>query len=149
MDAQLATKHCPRCQETKPLEAFYKDVRRTDGHFSICMECAKAARRESRASATTVVVSPMTTPVSRWNQRGRVCDGCSQPERAQDSQGRTLPLSLYGNDAQGSKVTAVLCKLCSMGLACARDDPGIVGRWLGILSVGVRHEVRIHVDRRE
>jgi hypothetical protein len=35
------TKRCPRCTETKPLDAFGLNRRRTDGHSSYCRPCAK------------------------------------------------------------------------------------------------------------
>lgn len=38
----METKHCPICNTTKPLSAFYKHKNRKDGHSGQCAECIKA-----------------------------------------------------------------------------------------------------------
>ena len=59
MMTELPThKHCPRCDTTQPLEAFYKNRRRPDGRSAFCSTCdrdrAKAYRAtpEGRAATT-------------------------------------------------------------------------------------------------
>lgn len=51
MDNSLpATKHCCRCQNILPVEAFCKDNRRKDGHYPICRSCSSADYKGRRAA---------------------------------------------------------------------------------------------------
>ena len=44
----LQKKTCSRCNEEKPLTAFYKDIRHVTKHCSYCKECDKQAQRLRR-----------------------------------------------------------------------------------------------------
>ena len=41
------TKTCPKCRESKPLEQFHVDSRRSDGRSLYCRECRNGARKAS------------------------------------------------------------------------------------------------------
>jgi len=52
------TKWCNRCQQTKPLDEFYRDSRTADGRNAYCKPCNCALKANARARKT----SPATTP---------------------------------------------------------------------------------------
>lgn len=44
-------KHCPRCQETLPIERFPRNAHHRDGFASYCKPCEKARRDEAKRNA--------------------------------------------------------------------------------------------------
>ena len=47
-------KVCTRCTRWKPLSAYYRDARNTDGHAGSCIECQRAAALASWRSRYVV-----------------------------------------------------------------------------------------------
>lgn len=47
IDHSDGTRTCSRCNERKPLSAFYKDKLATKGHRSYCKECQKQGIRDN------------------------------------------------------------------------------------------------------
>jgi LPS O-antigen subunit length determinant protein (WzzB/FepE family) len=47
------TKHCTRCDKTKPVSAFQRNARRPDGLQDHCRECVTDAQRERRSAQKT------------------------------------------------------------------------------------------------
>jgi len=44
----LGMKTCPRCKETKPLDAYRDDPSRVSGHWPYCRDCEKVINREKK-----------------------------------------------------------------------------------------------------
>jgi hypothetical protein len=53
-----AAKRCPRCGETKPLDAFYGDKSKSDGRRSICKRC-DLERSRTYYGAKSVIAAPL------------------------------------------------------------------------------------------
>lgn len=52
-------KHCPHCDQTKPLDAFAKRTEATDGRQSWCRQCMTSYHRQWRDQ---VRADPPTSP---------------------------------------------------------------------------------------
>lgn len=67
LDIMAVMKRCPKCEESKPLDAFHKDRRRRDGLFSRCKTCSS---REERAKwADPAKRAKASEAYREWHQR--------------------------------------------------------------------------------
>lgn len=78
--AIVESRQCKTCLVGKPISAFGRDPRLTDGHRSKCMECANASRRAARAQrgepASGLVLSKADSDHPDLAGRHRFCKQC-------------------------------------------------------------------------
>jgi hypothetical protein len=82
-------KRCPHCEETKPLEQFYRSKRSADGRDAYCKPCRDGlgAERRARERASRPVPTPVThkacimcgetKPVAEFYKQRNECKQCS------------------------------------------------------------------------
>jgi transposase-like protein len=64
-------KHCPRCDQDKPLEEYYKTSKRPNGLQSYCIPCQKVAVREKGARPRKQKTHPRVARAIRTTAGGR------------------------------------------------------------------------------
>lgn len=83
-------KRCSRCKEVKPLEAFYKCSRTSDGRQSYCIDCVREVKGYKR-------------PRVKAPEGYKFCYHCQQ----------TKPLSEFHKDGASTTGVSSKCKSCS------------------------------------
>jgi hypothetical protein len=94
-------KRCLDCGETKPLEDFPADTKRSDGRGSYCKVCMRARSRESYARRVEAQGRTIRTPQPEAPGL-RVCRDC----------GETKPLEDFPRNKNTRSGRATYCKPC-------------------------------------
>lgn len=66
----MQVKQCTKCNETKPLEEFYRDRSKTDGRSTRCRSCVREAERRRREANP----EPHREASRRWREANREAD---------------------------------------------------------------------------
>lgn len=104
----MTDKHCPSCKQTKPLDDFYRNLGRPDGHGAYCKQCHRAQatvlRKKYRRRHAKYFASPNgKAAFAKYQQknqtkrkcqsavtvalktgkliRATVCENCGRPEK--------------------------------------------------------------------
>lgn len=133
-------KICTKCEETKQLDAFYKDAKGDQGRSAVCKECKRAYQRDQYAAnpnrdrknvsdrrsrlKTRYDLDPERYQAMLTEQGGgcAICGESAPPgtNLAVDHNHRCCP----GKKTCGRCVRALLCTRCNRMLGLAQDDPG-------------------------
>lgn len=112
-------KRCSRCEETKPLDAFARASKRTDGRQSVCKACGLELRRTTQRGSELKRKWNMTVAEfdAMLADQGNACAICERPH---DS---TPYLWHVDHDHASGRIRAILCSPCNTGLGHFKDDP--------------------------
>ena len=61
---QEGMKMCTKCGRLLPIDSFYKEAKRKDGHQCYCKECTITAQREKRQRDFSVLPPNFNSPTS-------------------------------------------------------------------------------------
>lgn len=133
------TLRCTRCQQTKPMEEFYRDRTRPSGRESRCAACKQKHPKEWYKQRPKVKSNPdyarkcglkrmyglsLEQYDAIFQAQDGLCMVCRHPETL-FRRGRTSPLSV-DHDHQDGHVRGLLCNRCNRALGLLRDDPEVV-----------------------
>lgn len=158
----MEDKTCIRCNQTFPLESFYRDRTKKDGRTPYCRECRKSAAKrhyanyapKQAARAKEVYDSdPLSVNLGRmkmskeeyyelWDRQGGVCAICGEEETIIDSSGKRRRLAVDHDhaccykkrDTCGKCNRGLLCNRCNMMLGYAHDNISILRAAVEYLS---------------
>ena len=135
---------CGNCRETKPLDAFYKNLAK-EGR---CKSCVSRIRKEAyRADPAKVIARvtkyrtenpekikdtklkqdrgvDLTWFKSKLEEQNHACACCKKPE-TMIWRGRKVALSVDHDHGTGA-VRALLCTKCNRALGLLKEDPQII-----------------------
>lgn len=132
------TRHCKRCQQTKPLSDYYNNATGIQGVTFYCKLCINAydARRRERDPVKYLADKRRLNYISRLKtmydmtledyddllaQQGGLCRICGRTEREISLNGNLKPLCVDHDHCSG-KVRGLLCHACNKGLGSFEDD---------------------------
>ena len=133
-------KYCPRCKQTKPVNAFYKNASQHDGRQPYCVECWRgyyiAKREEERAAVLSAAPSdPRFREFARLVNTFRKSNGWTQGQLGTKLGlgGAQIRLWEKGKSLPRQKTVAAFCKLAGVEipLTTVRDQDGRIPLLIG------------------
>lgn len=127
-----ATKHCPDCGKTRPLEQFPRSRLSKDGRGLHCKPCHNARTRRN--------IRRKWGDTRHYHYRQKYGLGLAEIEAIIRKQGgvcavcRARPAAHVDHDHRTRRVRGILCVQCNSGLGMLRDDPGWVARAIEYLK---------------
>lgn len=117
-------KHCRKCDQTLPLDAFWRQGGKSSGRQSYCIECTKAdrqARKLARRDSLKRNYGMSPSDEERlWEEQGGLCAVCDQP-MVRGARGRSA--MCIDHDHESGRVRAMLCNECNTALGMLAEDP--------------------------
>ena len=127
-------KACRKCLETKPLDAFYKNAARKDGHQTMCKECEKEASRKHWHSLTTD--EKREKHYRRFYNIG--VEAVTELLKAQDGCcgicGDVLVDFHIDHNHDTGEVRGILCSCCNTGLGKLKDSVSVLSSAIDYLK---------------
>lgn len=136
----MGTKKCSKCNQEKPLDAFYTDKRAKDGKTWKCKECDLACQRSRYAS------DPFREKNRRYKVKTKYGISLGDYDALLESQGGVC--ALCGTDTPGGrgrfnidhdhqtgKIRGVLCSPCNLAIGLVKEDTLILYRMIDYLEV--------------
>ena len=134
-------KTCPKCGETKPLDAFSKNKSRRDGRDCWCRSCKadgkkKAYKTDPTGRRKSHIKSRYKLSAQEYEDLLCLSDAscmiCGLPASVQKE--RTGRFLCVDHDHNTGKVRGILCDLCNKGLGAFRDDARLLQNALNYLT---------------
>ena len=126
-------KICYVCEDTLPLDSFYKNRSRSDGHSAECKTCGRKVSKDSQNRTNykasnnrrnTVLKHRYGISLEEYNKlsttQNNVCAICGDSGSMRN--GKFYRLSV-DHDHTTNKVRGLLCDKHNKGLGCFNDDP--------------------------
>ena len=95
----IEEKKCPSCRQAKPLAAFYKVTKRSDGYASWCKECSNSNRKFHKKSGKRPEYR-IVADIAASGSKPKVCPTCSEPTPSHKMRG-----NVSGDDVKWSCVS--------------------------------------------
>jgi len=129
------TKRCPQCRRRLPLEEFYSNTTRRDGHSPYCKTCTLGYQRTARQK--DLHHRRRWEQASAWRKRyglepeeyerllekqGGVCAICGRPETRRHGRTKTLWALSVDHDPETGAVRGLLCAECNPAIGLFRHD---------------------------
>ena len=130
-------KTCTGCNKTQPINNFYKDKNRKDGHYVRCRNCqaqyskqyrARFPDRSTDASIKYKYGITLDQYKEKLNDQGNACAICQTkiPGGKKDS-------FFIDHDHETGKVRGLLCRSCNLMIGHAKDDTQLLATAIGYL----------------
>lgn len=139
----MITKKCFDCGKVLPIDDFYKDVDRPDGHGVYCKKCdyartkkyratkkGKASMRKGHLKRTFGLTLEQYDEIFK-KQNGK-CAICRKAE-TRKWKGSVFRLGIDHNHKTGD-IRELLCYSCNLALGYANDDPELLKRMIAYLE---------------
>lgn len=124
-------KRCPDCGEVKPLEAFCRNNRSSDGRASYCRPCHNARTRASVAR---------NGGSRKYHLHHRYGVGTKQVEAALAAQGglcaicRVKPATQVDHNHASGQMRTMMCDGCNGGLGAFRESEALLLKAIAYLE---------------
>jgi hypothetical protein len=165
------SRHCGKCDQTRPASDFYRSSRNADGLQSPCIPCRRAYKKENRARLRAWRIEhEAANPEVYRDRRLRMAYGitAAQYDALSESQGRVCAICLRppheGGGVNGSPkalavdhchesglIRGLLCTMCNTALGKFGDDAERVARAAEYLKAERTGEIlfarRVHRKR--
>lgn len=96
-----ASKRCTGCNQTKPLDEFYKDRRNSDGRYSECKDCIKQRRKQDAPKRRAAANARRAADPEAARSRDRAYYRAHRQERI-DAQMRYLARQRAEKEVEGT-----------------------------------------------
>ena len=129
-------KTCTQCGVEKPLQDFYKNAKKTDGHRSECKVCSEKKKKPYKKCPTVAReerlrskygVTLFAYDLMLRLQRG----GCKICGATAKESGRVLVVD-HNHDT--GEVRGLLCAHCNSGIGLLKDSPALLRRAIDYLE---------------
>jgi hypothetical protein len=161
MQEQAEYKHCPKCQQDKPLSAFYPRKDRVMSYKSPCKDCCKLWQQEHyqrrgrglsrvRLQELQRLQTERATPQPQKDRILRLTAGVKirVSEYRQLLERQSGKCAICGNDSPGAhyrvllvdhnhltnKIRGLLCNECNIGLGRFKDSIDLLKRAIAYLE---------------
>jgi hypothetical protein len=130
-------KTCTGCKETQPIDNFYKDKNRKDGHYVRCRKCQAEYSRVYRKrfpdkSTHATIKYKYGITLDEYKQKlidqGNACAICQTK-----TPGGNKESFFIDHDHETSKVRGLLCRSCNLMIGHAKDDTQLLATAVGYL----------------
>lgn len=119
------TKLCYKCDETKPLRAFSRDIARKGGRHGMCKVCVKAHYRENReeilaSQMAYKIKSKYGLTLSEYDKMLEAQDGrCAICKKTPEEIGRRLSVD---HSHETGEIRGLLCNSCNIGVGYLQNS---------------------------
>lgn len=130
-------KTCSGCNKTQPINNFYKDKNRKDGHYVRCRSCQAQYSRKYRArfpdkSTDSTIKYKYGITLNQYKEKlheqGYACSICQTK-----SPGGNKESFFIDHDHETNKVRGLLCRSCNLMIGHAKDDTQLLATAIGYL----------------
>lgn len=127
----MDTKHCKRCDQTKPVTEFFRERRRADGYTYLCKKCSMGntkkwvgENRDKRKDYYLRRTYGLT--LVQYNEmldaQGGVCAICG----TDDPKGKSGTYFVVDHDHETGDNRGLLCNRCNRAIGLLGEDPGVL-----------------------
>lgn len=127
----MDTKHCKRCDQTKPATEFFRERKRADGYTYLCKKCSMGSakkwvgeNRDKRKDYYLRRTYGLT--LTQYNEmldaQGGVCAICG----TSDPKGKSGTYFVVDHNHETGNNRGLLCNRCNRAIGLLGESPGVL-----------------------